>query len=60
MNADFVGGDFVIDLSHGINLVLALLLVEWVKVELNMFLSIEGNSGSFASDGCWVALFNIN
>ena len=25
-----------------------------------MLLSIEAHSGGFASDGCWVALFNIN
>jgi len=60
VDADLVGGDLVIDLSHGINLGFNLLLVEWVQVKLDVLLAIECNSGGFSSDGCWVALFNIN
>ena len=60
MNANFVGGDLVIDLCHSIDLALNSFLVEWIEEEFDVFLSVEGNSGCFASDGCWVALFNNN
>ena len=55
-----MGGDLVVDLSHGVDLVLNLLLVKWVEEELNVLLSVKGHSGGFASDGCRVALFNNN
>lgn len=55
-----MGGDLVVDLSHGVDLLLNSLLVEWVQVQLDVFLSVKGNSGGLASDGGWVALFNIN
>lgn len=45
MDANLVGGDFVIDLGHSIELVLNLLFVEGVKEELHVLLSVEGNSG---------------
>lgn len=60
VDANLVGGDLVVDLSHSIELVLDLLSVKWVKVELDVLLSVKTNSGGFASDGCWVNLFNIN
>lgn len=60
MNADFVGGELVVDLSHGVDLVLNLLLVEWVKVELDVLLTVKADSGGFSSDGSRVALFNNN
>lgn len=60
VEADLVGGDLVIDLSHGIEFAFNLLSVEWVKVELDVLLAIEGNSGSLANNGSWVALFNNN
>lgn len=60
VEADLVGGDLVIDLSHGIEFAFNLLSVEGVKVELDVLLAIEGNSGSLANNGSWVALFNNN
>lgn len=60
VEADLVGGDLVIDLSHGIEFAFNLLSVEWVKVELDVLLAIEGNSGGLANNGSWVALFNNN
>jgi len=60
VDADLVGGDLVINLSHSIELVLNLLSVEGVKEESDVLLSVKCNSGWFSSDGCWVNLFNIN
>lgn len=51
-----MGGDLVVDLSHGVELVLNLLLVEGVQVELDVLLAIEGNSGGLAGDAGWIAL----
>ncbi len=59
VEGDLVGGDFVVDLSHSVELVLNLLLVEWVKEDLHVLLAIKGNSGASASDGCGVDLLNI-
>lgn len=58
VDADLVGGDLVVDLGHGVNLVLNLLLVEGVKEELHVLLAVEGNSSASSSDGCGVYLFN--
>jgi hypothetical protein len=58
VDGDLVGGEFVIDLGHGVDLVLNLLLVEGVQEKLNVLLAVEGNSGGLASDGGWVYLFN--
>ena len=55
-----MGGDSVVDLGHCLELVLNLLSVEGVKVELDVLLSVEGDSGGSAGDGSWIALFNIN
>lgn len=59
MEGDLVGGDLVVDLGHGVELVLNLLLVEGVKEDLHVLLAVKGNSGAFASDGCRVDLLNI-
>jgi hypothetical protein len=45
VDADLVGGDLVVDLGHSIDLVFNLLLVKGVKVELDVLLAIEANSG---------------
>jgi hypothetical protein len=45
VDADLVGGDLVVNLSHSIELVLNLLLVEGVEEESDVLLSVEGNSG---------------
>lgn len=45
MDADLVGGELVVDLSHGVDLALNLLLVEGVQEELDVLLTVEGNSG---------------
>jgi hypothetical protein len=54
-----VSGDLVVDLSHSLDLALNLFLVEGVEEDLDVLLTIEGNSGGLASDGGGVALFNI-
>ena len=48
----------MVDLSHCVNLVLNLLLVEGIEEELHVLLTVEGNSGGSADDGGWVNLFN--
>ena len=53
-----MGGDLVVDLGHGVNLVLNLLLVEGVDEDLSVLLAVESHSGGLASDGSWVHLFN--
>lgn len=45
VDADLVGGQLVVDLGHSIELSLNLLLVEWVKEDLDVFLSIKSDSG---------------
>lgn len=45
VDADLVGGEFVVDLSHGVELVLNLFFVEGVEEDLNVLLAVEGNSG---------------
>lgn len=55
-----MGGHLVVDLSHSVDLAFNLLLVEWVQEQLDVLLAVKGNSGGLASDGGWVALFNIN
>lgn len=61
VNADFVGGQLVIDLSHGVELALNLLSVEGIKEDLHVFLSIKSHSGVLSSDSCREALLlNIN
>lgn len=59
VEADLVGGDLVVDLSHGVKLVLNLLSVEGVEGDPNVLLSVESHSGAFSSDGCGVDLLNI-
>ena len=59
VDGDLVGGDLVVDLGHGLNLGLNLFLVEGVKEDLNVLLTVKGDSGGLASDGGGVALFNI-
>lgn len=54
-----MSGESVIDLSHGVELVLNLLLVEGIEEDLNVLLAVKGDSGRSASDGGWVYLFNI-
>lgn len=54
-----MSGDLVVDLSHSLDLALNLFLVEGVEEDLDVLLTIEGNSGGLASDGGGVALFNI-
>jgi hypothetical protein len=55
VDGDLVGGDLVVDLGHGLNLGLNLFLVEGVKEDLNVLLTVKGDSGGLASDGGGVA-----
>lgn len=45
VDGDLVGGELVVDLGHGVELVLNLLLVEGVQEELRVLLAVEGHSG---------------
>lgn len=45
VKGDLVSSKLVVDLSHGIELVLNLLLVEGVQEELGVLLAVEGHSG---------------
>jgi hypothetical protein len=56
MERDLVGGKSVVDLAHGVKLALNLLSVEGVEVDLDVLLSIKGNSGGLAGDCGRVAL----
>jgi predicted methyltransferase MtxX (methanogen marker protein 4) len=56
VDADLVGGEFVVDLGHSINLAFNLLLVEDVQEDLDVLLTVEGDSGALSSDGSRVAL----
>lgn len=40
-----MGGELVVDLGHGVELALNLLLVEGVEEDLNVLLAVKGNSG---------------
>lgn len=53
---DLVGGELVIAVHDGVELVVHNLLVEWVKEDLGVLLAIHGNSGGFSSDVRWVDL----
>ena len=53
---DLVGGELVIAVHNGIELVVHNLLVEWVKEDLGVLLTIHGDSGGFTSDVRWVDL----
>ena len=59
MQSDLVGGQLVVDLSHGLELGLNLFLVQRVDEDSNVLLSIEGHSSALAGDSGGVALFNI-
>lgn len=45
VDGDLVGGELVVDLSHSVDLVLNLLLVEGVQEDLDVLLAVKGNSG---------------
>ena len=45
VDGDLLGGDLVVDLSHGLDLGLNLFLVEGVQEHLNVLLSVKGHSG---------------
>ena len=45
VDGDLVGGDLVVDLSHGLDLGLNLFLVEGVEEDLHVLLSVKGHSG---------------
>lgn len=51
-----MGGVFAVDLGHGVELALNLLLVEGVKVDSDVLLAVKGHSGGLASDGGGVDL----
>lgn len=44
VDGDLVGGELVVDLGHGVELVLNLLLVEGVQEELGVLLPVQGHS----------------
>jgi len=50
INGNFVGGDLVVDGSHGLELVLNLLLVEGVETDLHVLLAVKGHSSGLASN----------
>ena len=54
--SNLVGGELVIAVHDGVELVVHNLLVEWVKEDLGVLLAIHGNSGGFSSDVRWVDL----
>ena len=53
---DLVGGQLVVAVHDGIQLVVHNLLVEWVEEDLGVLLAIHGNSGGLTSDVRWVDL----
>ena len=53
---DLVSGQLVVAVSDGGDLVLHDLLVEWVKEDLLVLLSLDVNSDSSSSDVGWEAL----
>jgi hypothetical protein len=59
VEADLVGGDLVVDLGHGVKLVLNLLSVEGIEGDLNVLLAVESHSGALSCNGCRVDLLNI-
>jgi len=48
--SDLMGGKLVIAVHNGIDLVFHVVFVEWVKLDLLVFLTIKGNSDRFSSD----------
>ena len=53
--SDLVGGELVIAVHNGIKLVLHGVFVEWVKLNLLVFLTVKGNSDGFTGDVRWEA-----
>jgi hypothetical protein len=53
--SDLMGGELVIAVHNGINLVLHGVFVEWLKLSLLVFLTVKGNSDGFTSDVRWEA-----
>lgn len=62
-NLDLLVGVFFEDVAHGIEFVLNLLSVKWIKIHLNVLLSIQSYSGVPSSNGSWENLhktLNLN
>ena len=45
VDGDLVGGQLVVDLSHGVDLGLNLFLIKGVNEDSNVLLSVKGHSG---------------
>ena len=54
-----MGGELVIAVHDGVNLVVHDLLVEWVEENLGVLLALHGDSGGFSGDVGWEDLKHI-
>lgn len=46
-------GVLVVDVAHSIKFVLNLLSIHWIKIHLDVLLSIQSDSGVLSSNGSW-------
>jgi len=62
--SNLVGGEFVVAVGDGINLVLHDFSVEWVEEDLLVLLSVKGDSDGFSGDvggeDLWRSYIRIN
>jgi hypothetical protein len=54
--SDLVGGKLVIAMHNGIKLVFHVFLVQWIKLNFLVLLTVKGNSDGFSGDVRWIAL----
>jgi len=54
--SDFVSCKLVVAVGDGVDLGLHNVLVEWIKEDLLVLLSVKGDSNSFSSNVGWEAL----
>ena len=50
VEGDLVGGELVVDGSNGVKLGVDLFLVKGVKEDLDVLLTVKGNTGALAGD----------
>ena len=58
--SDLVGGQLLVDVGNSVHLVLHKGLVQWVKENLLLSLSIEGDSHGLSGDVGWEALIKTH
>jgi hypothetical protein len=51
--SDLMGGELVIAVHNGIELVVHDLLIKWVEENLGVLSALHGNSGGFTGDVGW-------